>query len=71
MIGWRVHNDYKVNDNKLILTMCHCERSPAPHGVQGEVKQSQEIATLARRSASAHRHVTLLLAMTTFQGRSL
>jgi hypothetical protein len=39
--------------------------------IANEVKQSQEIATLARRSASARRHVPSLLAMTTFAGRSL
>ena len=27
----------------LILPQCHCERSPAPHGVQGEVKQSPRL----------------------------
>ena len=35
------------------------------------MKQSQEIATLARRSASARKHVTSLLTMTTFFWRSL
>jgi hypothetical protein len=33
---------------------CHCERSPAPDGVQGEVKQSHEIATPACRNACLH-----------------
>jgi hypothetical protein len=36
--------------NKLTCTSCHCERSPAPHGVQGEVKQSHRIATPACRN---------------------
>jgi len=45
-----------VNDiNKLALTMCHCEQSEA----------IPQIATLACRNVAS------LLAMTTFQGRSL
>ena len=35
---------------KQIPPRCHCERSPAPHGVQGEVKQSHWIATSLRSS---------------------
>ena len=61
------------DSNKLTSGECHCEpfafchseRSPAPHGVQGEAKnltillrvnsveQFQQIATLAARSADA------------------
>jgi hypothetical protein len=46
-----------VIDNST-YTECHCERSPAPQGVQGEVKQSHQIATPACRNAlpTAARH---------------
>jgi len=38
--------------------------------IANEVKQSHEIATLARRSASARRHIALLPAMTQESGLS-
>ena len=39
---------YARNDSLFVIDrffFSHCERSPAPHGVQGEVKQSQVLDT--------------------------
>ena len=48
---WRICLDdqgTKMILEKGIEMVSHCERSPAPHGVQGEVKQSQGIASSPR-----------------------